>query len=247
MNDIKYKQHLPDYIHKFKDEPGWKTLETEHYIFNFFPNSVAEKEIKDIAERQEQAYKKIISFLEIPESTQKIIYYLYPDEQTKKELMGDDWYAQAIYAENCIHVLYTEEIKPIGEHEDTHLLSLPWGSSFALFQEGLAEYLVGHNWYGEDHSKCVEEGWAKGLKLSPSESMDQNSWLNIPDEMALFSYCVVGSFTAFLIDKYGKEKFKALHQKTDRENSAEENGQIFKEIYGLEISEVEENWKSSLV
>ena len=151
MNDTNYKQHLPDYIHKFKEDTRWKSYETEHYIFNFFPDSVAEKEIKDISERQEQAYTKIISFLNIPEPIQKITYYLYPDEETKKELMGDDWYAQSIYAENCVHVLYTEEIKPIGEHEDTHLLSLSWGLSIPLFQEGLAEYLVGYNWYGESH------------------------------------------------------------------------------------------------
>ncbi len=247
MNDIKYKQHLPDYIHKFKEDTRWKLYETEHYVFNFFPNSVAEKEIKIIEERQEQAYQKIMTFLETPVPTQKIIYYLYPDEQTKKELMGDDWYAQAIYAENCVHILYTEEIKPIGEHEDTHLLSLSWGLSIALFQEGLAEYLVGHNWYGEDHSKCVKKGWGEGLELSPSELMDQNSWLDIPDGMALFSYCVAGSFTTFLIEKYGKEKFKKLHRKTDRDNSIQENKQIFKEVYSIEISEVEEDWKKGIL
>ena len=76
--------------------------------------------------------------------------------------------------------------------------------------------------------------------------MDQESWLNIPDEMTLFSYCVVGSFVAFLIEKYGKEKFKELYLKTNRDNSAEENKQIFKDIYNLEMSEVEENWKKEI-
>jgi|AntAceMinimDraft_15_1070371.scaffolds.fasta_scaffold12333_4 hypothetical protein len=243
MEKLKYKQHLPDYIHKFKEDTRWKTLETEHYIFNFFLDSVAEKEIKNITERQEQAYKKIIGFLEISEPTQKIIYYLYSDEQTKKELMGDDWYAQAIYNENCVHVLYTEKIKPIGEHEDTHLLSLSWGLSIPLFQEGLAEYLVGYNWYGEDHNKCVKEGWNQSFELSLSNLMDNDSWLAIPDEMALFSYCIVGSFVTFLIEKYGKEKFKELYQETDRENTAEKNKKIFKEIYGVSIDEIEKLWK----
>ncbi len=73
--------------------------------------------------------------------------------------------------------------------------------------------------------------------------MDNDSWLAIPDEMALFSYCIVGSFVTFLIEKYGKEKFKELYQETDRENTAEKNKKIFKEIYGVSIDEIEKLWK----
>ena len=132
------KQNLPTYTHVFLDDNRWLTRETDHYIFHYFPDSEAEKDIEMIVAMQENAFKKIVNFLNIEPPKKKIEYYFYPDEEIKKALMVDDWYAQSILDEFRIHVLYTSDIKPIGEHDDTHLLSLPWGISIRLLQDGLA-------------------------------------------------------------------------------------------------------------
>lgn len=49
------KQHLPTYIHKFKNYPNWITKETAHYIFFYVRKSLVEKEIDYISSRQEMA------------------------------------------------------------------------------------------------------------------------------------------------------------------------------------------------
>lgn len=137
-----YPQNLPTYTHKFLEYKDWIKCETTHYIFNYTSGSEAEKDIEVIKETQENAYKKITSFLKLEKDENKIEYYFYPDPKTKKDLMGDDWYAQSIYNEYRVHVLYTADDKPIGPHEDTHLLTLCYGLSMPFIQEGLADYMV---------------------------------------------------------------------------------------------------------
>jgi hypothetical protein len=240
------KQYLPTYKNNFIKDPRWLKKETEHYNFYYFPGSVAEQDIKHICDSQEKAFKKIISFLQVSFPNKKITYYFYPDPQTKKDLMGDDWYAQAIWGEFVVHVLYTKYIKPLGEHEDTHLLSLPWGLSISLFQEGLAEYLTGHGWHGEDQDELAREAFQKKVVPPLSVMMDHLAWRKLDNEYALYHYSFVGSFTKFLINKYGKEAFQKMYEQTSRNKSCKENSEIFFLVYGRSIDAVEQDWKNFL-
>ena len=244
--NTKIDQDVSFYKEYFKKSNKWLKKETEHYVFYYFPNSLAEKEIEMVAERQKKAFGKIISFLRVEPPKNKISYYLYPDAKTKKELMGDDWYAQAIYKDFCVHILYTEKVKPIGEHEDTHLLSLPWGLSIGFLQEGLAEYLVGHNWHGNSHEDIVKDGFNKNILPSIISLMSHDSWMKLPDENIFYHYCLAGSFVKFLIEKYGREKFERLYRGTKRQNSQEENLNLFYIIYNKSVGEIEEDWKKYL-
>ncbi len=234
------KQNLPTYSHNFLNDNRWLTRETDHYIFHYFPNSEAEKDIEMITVTQEKAFKKIIAFLNIEPPNKKIEYYFYPDEETKKSLMGDDWYAQSIRDEFRVHVLYTKDIKPLGEHEDTHLLSLPWGISIRFFQEGLAEFIVGHAWDGKSHVSYVKEGYVNNLYPPLSDFFEHEAWLRTDDSKPLYFYSLVGAFTTFLINNYSKDKFKELYEKVRRDMSKKENISVFEKIYGpIEIIEEE--------
>lgn len=232
-------QFIPNYNHNFLNDKRWIAKETDHYVFFYFKNSVAEKEINEIANTQENAYKKIIDFLKVEEPKRKIEYYFYPDPETKEELMGNDWYAQSIADEFRVHTLYDEKIKPIGPHEDTHLLSLPWGSSVGFLEEGLAEFLVGHAWDKLSHSKYVKEGYLKNLYPPLSEFMRHESWLETDDSKAIYFYSLAGLFTSFLIDNFGRDKFESFYRQTNRENNEEENKNIFRKIYDNSIENTE--------
>lgn len=190
MIDKDTKQHIPFYKENFKKDSRWIEKETEHYIFHYFSNSVAEKEIDIVAKRQESSFCKVISFLEVEPLNKKINYYLYPSPKIKKELMGDDWYAQAIYNDFSVHILYTDKIKPVGEHEDTHLLSLSWGLSIGLFQEGLAEYLTGHDWYGNGHEETLKKAKGKNILPKISSMMSQEEWMSLLEKHTLYYYCL---------------------------------------------------------
>lgn len=234
-----YEQFLPNYRHDFLKDPRWILCESPHYRFRYFADSVAAHEIDIIKDRQESAYKKIISFFGISEPRSKIDYYFYSDAETKSVLMGDDWYAQSIYDEFCIHVLYTDKIKPIGEHEDTHLLSLPWGLSIGFFQEGLAEFMVGHAWDGRPHIDYVHKGYRKNIYTPLINFMSHEAWLKPGDTHTIYFYSLAGAFVTFLISTYGKGQFEQFYRQSSRKNTREQNSHVFNEIYGRSVEHIE--------
>ena len=115
--------------------------------------------------------------------------------------MGDGWYGQSIYNEFTVHAVYNEEDKVTGEHEDTHLLSLQLGLPISLFQEGLAEAMVGTSMFGNEHEKFVTDGIKRGLKADIKNLMSQQGWLDTPDEEAEFYYSIAGSFVKYLLER----------------------------------------------
>lgn len=157
--------------------------------------------------------------------------------------MGDNWYAQAIIKDFCVHCLYIKNIKPIGEHEDTHLLSLPWEYPIGFLREGLAEYLVGHDWYEKNHDIRAKTGVKKKMFPNLKTLMDNKGWINTDDSKAIFFYCLAGSFVKFLIDEFGKNKFKKLYKNAFYKNNASKNIKIFKDVYKISIDEAEKKWK----
>ncbi len=237
-----YPQHLPTYIHTFLDYPDWRAVESAHYIFNYTNGSEAEREIQHIIHTQEEGFTRILNVLKIVPPTKKITYYFYPNEQLKMQLMGDDWYAQSIYNEFCVHVLYTSEHKPIGPHEDTHLLSLPWGLSWCFLQEGLAEHIVGHSWDKCSHIEKMKEGIAKGINLYPSTQLSDEDWLNTSDDGAIYYYALAGSWATFLIEQYGLECFKNLYTNTHNTMSRSMIESAYMKYYGVSLENLERQY-----
>jgi hypothetical protein len=241
-----FEQHLPTYIHAFESDARWKTRVSPHYIFRYFPGSEAEKDIDRIVSTQEAAYAMIMDFLRVPAPTKPIEYFFYPDASTKTALMGDDWYAQAICDEFRVHVLYTAVDKPVGPHEDTHLLSLPWGMSIGFFQEGLAEHLTGRAWDGTPHLQYVREGYKKGMYPSLAELMTHDGWMEASGNDLIYWYSLAGALVSFLIEKHGKEKFEALYKSTNRKCTKEDTLATFQKIYDFSIADAEKAFRSCI-
>jgi len=239
---MKYEQNIPFYITKFKSHP-WKIYESDHYIFHVEAESLAEKDIEEIKTRQEMTYTKIIQTLKLQKPDQKIKYYFYPSQDKKAELMGDGWFGQAILNNFEIHAVYNEKDKVVGEHEDTHLLSLQLGLPISLFQEGLAEWMVGKSMFGNEHNKIIKEGMERGLKIDIKDLMSQQGWLDTPDEEAEFYYSIAGSFIKYLLDILDLQTFKELYSGMNRKNSTEENIKVFELNLKTSMKDTETKWK----
>jgi hypothetical protein len=234
MNNL-INQYLPTYKENFKDDPRWITKESPHYIFHYFLDSVANKEIDQIEKTQEESFNKIVSLLRVEEPSEKIKYYFYPDKETKKELMGDDGYAQAVFKDFAIHILYTKEYKPIGEHEDTHLLSLQLGQANGFFAEGLAEYL---SWDRIVINKKKEEWLREGNnKILPIEQIvSHQGWMNTPDDNFMYYYSFAGFFVKKIIEQFGIDVFKSFYKEINRTMDYEYINKIFTKYFDTSIS-----------
>ena len=215
---------------------NWREKTSEHYIFSFLSNSVAEKEIEDIIREQEKWYSLIIKKLKI-KNNRKIHYYLYPSRTLKEKLTEDVGNAYANWDDFSVHTIYSKNLKVIGPHEDTHLLTLSWGTSIELFQEGLAEYL--HPlWHSKSHNYWVKK-YKEENKFEFEKLFDNNYFYSLNPNI---SYPIAGSFTKFLIDKYGLEKFKESYSSLSKEKNNKENIEIFENIYQKPIREIESDW-----
>ena len=188
-------------------------------------------------------YTKIIQTLKLQKPDQKIKYYFYPSQDKKAELMGDGWFGQAILNNFEIHAVYNEKDKVVGEHEDTHLLSLQLGLPISLFQEGLAEWMVGKSMFGNEHNKIIKEGMERGLKIDIKDLMSQQGWLDTPDEEAEFYYSIAGSFIKYLLDILDLQTFKELYSGMNRKNSTEENIKVFELNLKTSMKDTETKWK----
>jgi len=232
------EQYLPTYKEDFKNDPRWITKESTHYIFHYFSDSVASLEIGEIEKTQEESFEKIVSLLKVEIPKEKIKYYFYPDLEVKKELMGDDGYAQAVHKDLAIHVLYTEEHKPIGEHEDTHLLSLQLGQATGFFAEGLAEYL---SWdrivLGKTKDQWLEEGKYKILPIE--KIVTHQDWMNTPEDNFMYYYSFAGFFVKKIIEEFGMDTFKTFYCEINRVMNFEEINKIFTLYFKKDLKQFE--------
>lgn len=223
--------------------------ETPHYFFYFQKGSLTEKDIKSIIDTKEVHYEKILNWLGLS-NNRKIDYYLYPSLKEKVILMGDDSPGNAIWEELEIedeksdskkfeiHVVYNEKCKFIGEHEDAHLLSLPWGLSIYLFCEGLAQSME-DNFMGKD-LHVVAKKLLQENKLYPIKWLcENNNWKNVEP---IIIYPQVGSFSKFIIEEYGKDKFKELYQSTSRHFDTLKNLSEIEKICHKTIDQLENEW-----
>ena len=249
---MKFKQNIPWYKNNYLKK-NWLIEESTHYTFYFFRNSLAEKNINKIIRTKEKHYEKILSFLNV-KNYQKINYYLYPSLRIKQKLIGDDSFGNVIWQEFElvknkvrtklfeVHVLYNSDIKFIGEHEDTHLLSLPWGLSIYLFNEGLAQFLEG-SLLGKDinflSKKFMEENKFYHLEWL----VDCKNWDKVEPKIV---YSQAGSFVGYLINSYGLERFKKPYEALSRKKKIKENIRIIEKSYSKSIDQIEKDWKSYL-
>ncbi|MEA1936677.1 MAG: hypothetical protein U9N04_01020 [Patescibacteria group bacterium] len=247
------KQNIPWYRTKYYKK-NWQIKKNLPYIFYCFKNSLAEKEIDKITQLKKKHRQKILSFLNL-KNDQTIHYYLYPTFKNKLKLMGDDSPGNSIWekfelvnrisrtAKFEIHVMYNNNCKFIGEHEDTHLLSLPWGLSIYLFCEGLAQFMEG-GLFGRDIDEISKELLRQNKLYSLLELVDNNNWNEVEPPII---YPQVGSFARFLIESYGLKKFKSAYQKLSRLNSYQDNLSAIRKEYFKGIDELEKEWKEKLI
>ncbi len=249
---MKIKQEIPWYKNDYLNQE-WLIKKSSHYVFYCLKNSLAEKDIDKIIKLKENHYNKILSFLGL-KNTQIIHYYIYSSVKSKISLMGDESPGNAIWGDfemvngepktNIfeIHAVYSDKCKFIGEHEDTHFLSLPLGLSIFLFCEGLAQFME-RNLFGKDIDIISKELLKQNKLYSIKDLVDNKNWEKVEPEII---YPEAGSFVRFLINNYGLDEFKEIYHKLSRLNDFQENLKIIKDGFGKSIKELEKDWKNNL-
>lgn len=210
-----------------------RTFTTEHYIFHYRKGSLAEKEIQLIAQKQEDVFSKICCILHVT-YPERINYYFTDSPNAIGRAVWDKDFpcnGVACCGKNKIYAVYTEKIRCIGAHEDTHLISRMINypeSDFVV--EGLAVALHGL-WWGLPNETWASYYMEKYPDLSVGSLYDNDSFSRID---SVITYPIAGTFTQFLMDTFSTERYLDLYKYNGCEYS-----EAFLSVFGVSLPEME--------
>lgn len=212
---------------------------SENYDFHFLRDSIAENDIKEIAELQENCYKEICSYLSIQPNI-RIQYYLLDTPELVGEIYGDNEPCNGFASPpDSIYAVYNEEVKCIGPHEDAHILSYTINRPKSVFiREGLAMFFD-KLWWDKTNEDWVRSFLQENKYIDINQLLLDDVFFNYSDAI---TYPIAGAFTKFLLENYGINKYISLYRYTgdDFENKA-------KEVYKKEIDDLEKEFISSIL
>lgn len=185
-----------------------ETFCSEHYAFHYKSGSFAALNIRSVAEEQERCFRKITELLKIP--FQDTIQYFLTDSPEENGRIIEDLFGEyapgngfAIGPEN-VFAVYSEQIRCIGAHEDTHLISYAYcDPTCAFLGEGLAMFTDGE-WWGKPNTEWVKAFLKNGSYRSVFALANDEVFWTVPCEI---SYPIAGAFTTFAIDRLGTASF----------------------------------------
>jgi len=210
----------------------FKKKESENYIFHYLNDSLAEKEIDLIIAEQEQVIKDLQEFFKIKVPF-KIQYYLLNTSKQVGRFYGDEGeYNGFVKYPDKIYAVYNKEVQCIGYHEDAHIVSdLINKPNLSFIREGLAMYFD-QKWWDKNNEDWVFEFLGNDKYIKVAELMyDQDI-----DLKCEITYPIAGSFTKFLINTYGKEKYLELYRNKII------NHNTFPKIYAKPLIELEQEF-----
>lgn len=212
---------------------------SENYDFHFLRDSIAEKDIEEIAELQENCYKEICSYLSIQPNI-RIQYYLLDTPELVGEIYGDNEPCNGFASPpDSIYAVYNEEVKCIGPHEDAHILSYTINRPKSAFiREGLAMFFD-KLWWDKTNEDWVRSFLQEKIYIDINQLLLDDVFFNYSDAI---TYPIAGAFTKFLLENYGINKYISLYRYTgdDFENK-------IKEVYKKEIDDLEKEFISSIL
>ena len=233
--------------------PKLESLETASFRIFFYKDSTAAKDIQKIIKQRENALQKISDFLD-QEQDISINLIFFEDEQTKQWETGHQGMGWAF--KTTIVEVYNEEAKLDPYHELVHILMREIGNPPALFNEGFAVYMSEK--LGAPALKHLG-GELKSINARFTELWEKNQSVDL-EELITFTeigseeskppiaYPQAASFTKFLIEKYGKEKFLTVFQTLKNSNddlNIQDNLKKLEEIYGQSFLLLKNQWETS--
>jgi len=210
------------------------SIETDNFIIYYYPGSPEAKDMDLISMDHEWRYKQIKETLKL-NSDAKIKSYIYPDTETRKKLIGAGETTIANPVHNEIHLIYDSFPHPVLKHELVHVMSGEFGNDVLKISPkiGLLEGIsVAVDWRGQKYNP---HQWSKVMiELGIAPPVGDITGFGFWYSPAEVSYTLMGSFSKYLIDTYGIEKYKSAYKTGS-----------FSE-YGKNVDELEQEWKEFL-
>ncbi len=230
--------------------PKMETRRTKHFDLFYEKGSPAASEAERIASEREAGYGAIRELFAIT-GDPRIRLVFFEDAATKYDETGHQGAGWA-YDSTVVEVFGPRQrLDPF--HEVCHILTARLGDPPALFSEGVAVYvserlgapalkeLGGGTLRVDDRVRVIRsEG-----QFTPLEMLMRRTEIGSQESKGSISYAEAASFTKFLVDHFGKEKFLAAYgalTNSDDPAVQEKNLRALHDIYGMPLSDLETRW-----
>ncbi len=213
------------------------TAVTDHFIIHY-PSQLDKNLIQAIAVYHEFYYSELQKFFGF-DFPSKINSYLFLNDQQKKNLFGT---ANADVAKpwmNSTFITYSD-VQTTLKHEIAHCYSSGFGTGIFKVAAGLNPYLIegiavaaDPIYDDNDINYIAEVAFNNGYKSDLKNLFNPLSFFT---QTSSLSYIYAGSFTKYLINKFGIDKFKLLYKSGNFENAfSEPFGQVVQNYYSTLI------------
>lgn len=192
-------------------------------------NSYAEKNIDVLKIRVKQHLTNTLIFIGVDTYDKPIHYFVLEDRQRMKLLVGHETNGNANPKNNFLTAIYSENIKSVySNHELFHLIAMNlWGYPETWINEGMAVY-SDNAWNGHNLHEL-------------SKNLIDNDKLVSIDKIAkrlrkydsMITYPLLGSFTKFIDETYGRETIQVIWTKGRRS---------LKKHLGKSLDDLEKEW-----
>ncbi|HLP16949.1 MAG TPA: hypothetical protein VK470_11860 [Bacteroidota bacterium] len=226
-----------EYSRNYIREQIGRRTESDHFIIYYSERNASAIEAKAIKAKAEYQYWTLVERLHLrPAAVEKTEIYLYPDAEAKRKFIGA---ALTNIAKPWLHEIHLQfdVFDQSFRHELVHALASQFGSPVikASIRLGMNEGLaVATDW---DEGLFTPHEYSAAL-LRDSLMGDVESLFHITGfstQQSTYAYLVAGSFSRYMIDRFGIEQFKKVFRSGN-----------FMGIYGRPLTDCVDAWKQFL-
>jgi len=211
----------------------------EHRTANFtiyYPDAaISAAEIARVGEEHEFALASVCQAFALPR-TSPVASYLYPNEETKRRLMGAGATEIAKPWSREIH-LSMQSMDAVLRHEIVHVVAGDFGVPVirASFSTGLVEGLaVAIDWEWGNRTPHQYAAALRAAGLAPDITKLMTIW-GFASQSSSVSYVLAGSLTRYLMDRHGARKLVQVYRHND-----------YQREYGRSLDELVVDWQRFL-
>lgn len=210
----------------------WEKFQTPHFSI-FIDSGTAASKIDHIKNELENQRAGIRLFLDRKDFAGAANIIVTDTKEKIKKILGFEVQGFAMPEHRSVVFLHNDIYRLAAKHELTHYYAyLTWGApADNWFSEGLAVFLD-ERWSGYPVDSVAKNIKSLGRMYPMSTLVKKFHSLN-----AMITYPQIGSFTGFLLGKYGKEKLKQLWAKGFKKTE---------DVFGKPLRVLEQEWLSFL-
>jgi hypothetical protein len=233
---------------ELKIEGCFEKVESDHFLFRFRSEVIPKNEMKALVETNEKAVKFVFDYfeaLEKPRWERKMNVY-FRDFDSK--IFYTHHWGRGLACDEGVFMVHPGGVPDFGMavHENTHIyMYLNWSDeSTSFMSEGIAKHVEAMATDREENHRMTVD-FLKSQELFPLEELLPHN-IGIAGAKTTVGYPASGSFSGFLIEKFGMKRFKDAYILESRSEEAKERENTWLKAFGKSLEDLEKEWLSWL-